>query len=142
MKKIRRGVLGIIYRINNNRHEFLLMRRVLRWKGWEFPKGGIRQGEEEEAALRRELEEETGMKFKFFSKMPYEIFYDYPEGFKSEFSGAQQSVYIVKFAGGDIRLSYEHDDFMWCGYDEAMQMLTHEGQKEALEAAVKALKGV
>ncbi len=140
MKKLRRGVLGVIYRIKNDRHEFLLLRRMLHWKGWEFPKGGVKEGESEENALKREIEEETGLRTMIVSMVPHGVSYSYPEDFESEFAGAHQDVYLVKCLDGDVRLSYEHDGFIWCDYEEAMQLLTHEGQKEALEAAFRILK--
>jgi len=46
---LRKGVLAIIMREG----KFLILRRVRNWKGWEFPKGGIDKGEEEEDALLR-----------------------------------------------------------------------------------------
>ncbi|MEI7962151.1 MAG: NUDIX hydrolase, partial [archaeon] len=41
--------------------KFLLLHRVLHWKGWEFPKGGVITGESSADALKRELLEETGI---------------------------------------------------------------------------------
>src|SRR3989344_4328108 len=41
---------------------FLIMKRQLRWNGWEFVKGGIEAGETEEQAVAREIAEEAGLR--------------------------------------------------------------------------------
>lgn len=51
--------VGIV--IANGRGDVLWARRV-RQGGWQFPQGGIQQGETPDEALYRELEEETGLK--------------------------------------------------------------------------------
>ena len=51
--------VGIV--IANGRGELLWAHRV-RQGGWQFPQGGINQGETAEAACYRELEEEVGLK--------------------------------------------------------------------------------
>ena len=51
--------VGIV--IANGRGDVLWARRV-RQGGWQFPQGGIAQGESPDDALYRELHEETGLK--------------------------------------------------------------------------------
>ena len=51
--------IGIV--IANGRGEVLWARRV-RQGGWQFPQGGIHEGESPEAALYRELYEEVGLR--------------------------------------------------------------------------------
>ncbi len=50
--------VGIV--VANGQGEVLWARRV-RQGGWQFPQGGIKQGETPEAALYRELHEEVGL---------------------------------------------------------------------------------
>ena len=50
--------VGIV--VANGRGDVLWARRV-RQGGWQFPQGGIQQGESPEAALYRELHEEVGL---------------------------------------------------------------------------------
>ena len=50
--------IGIV--IANGRGDVLWARRV-RQGGWQFPQGGINEGESHEQAMYRELEEETGL---------------------------------------------------------------------------------
>ena len=50
--------VGII--IANNRRQVLWAKRI-RQDAWQFPQGGIQQGESAEQALFRELNEEVGL---------------------------------------------------------------------------------
>jgi len=47
--------------VANNRGEVLWARRVGGSNAWQFPQGGINEGESPEQALFRELEEEVGL---------------------------------------------------------------------------------
>lgn len=51
--------VGII--ISNSQGQLLWARRIGGQDAWQFPQGGIRQGESPEAALYRELDEEVGL---------------------------------------------------------------------------------
>ncbi|GAC1445733.1 MAG: hypothetical protein NVSMB52_08010 [Chloroflexota bacterium] len=53
--------VGVTAFLLNDRDELLLMRHRFRESdGWQFPGGYVRRGEQPEAALQRELREETG----------------------------------------------------------------------------------
>src|SRR3989344_1192122 len=43
--KLRKGVFIIVYRKEKDKLSYLILKRKLHWKGWEFPKGGIEKGE-------------------------------------------------------------------------------------------------
>ena len=60
-KGYRKSVFLVIYFIKNKKIEYLILRRKLHWIGWEFPKGGINFFESEKHAVKRELNEETGL---------------------------------------------------------------------------------
>ncbi len=129
----RKGVVGIIF---NKSNEFLLLRRKLGWKGWEFPKGGV-ENESEEDALLREIKEETGLeRVNIVRKLPHIIKYSYPARLMSQYEGSEQSVYLLKLLAEDrVTLSEEHDDFKWCSFAEAMELIRWKDQKDVLEMA-------
>ena len=74
--KIRKGAVAIIFR----QDEFLILKRELNWKGWEFVKGSIDEGEDEETAVKREIREETGLEdIEIIHKLPEKLEYMHPE---------------------------------------------------------------
>ena len=131
----RKGVIGIVF---NKAKKFLILHRVLHWKGWEFSKGGIDKGETAEEALLREIKEETGLDGQIVCKLSLEISYKYPTKFiestKTKYDGAKQDVYLVG-ATGKASISAEHDKCRWVSYKVARKLLKHESQKKALDAA-------
>src|SRR3989338_5314548 len=58
--KYRKAVFVVVYRTNRNRILYLLLKRKLHWKGWEFPKGGVENRESILKSIKREIKEETG----------------------------------------------------------------------------------
>lgn len=137
---IRKAVVGVVYR-KGDQIEFLILHRILLWKGWEFPKGGIERSDRaEEAALIREIQEETGLSgIRVREKLPYQIKYDFPK-YNEKYTGTVQSVYLVRAFDGEITLTKEHDAFKWLPYKEAKKLLTHQQQKKALDIAMEFLE--
>ena len=86
----------------------LIMRRAhfLSWAGsWEFPGGKLEQGESHEECLRRELEEELGIRAKV-GKLLAENRHEY------DFGEVLLYVYEVISWEGEIKLTV-HDDMRW-----------------------------
>ena len=79
---------------------------------WQMPQGGIDKGESAIVALKRELEEETGIKKNFdiikTSKKKYT--YDLPISlqrkiWKGKYKGQEQRWFLVKFIGNDEEIN-------------------------------------
>jgi 8-oxo-dGTP pyrophosphatase MutT (NUDIX family) len=148
---VRRGVVAIVFR-KDKELEFLVLHRVLGWKGWEFPKGGIEKGDNmiEEHTVRRELKEETGLdKIRIMGKLNHQIKYKYPPEYADKYKHTEssQSVFLVKSFTEDVNLPTaagvaEHDKFRWVSPDDARKLLTHDQQKKALDSAIKELKEI
>ena len=76
---------------------------------WQMPQGGVDEGEDCDAALLRELAEETGARaehVEVLGKLPEELFYDLPDDLKGKlwggrFVGQRQTWYLARFTGGD-----------------------------------------
>lgn len=68
---------------------------------WQYPQGGVDDGEEFEAAARRELHEETGIEIDNFVAATAEfLYYDFPHdlvipGLTNRFSGQKQRWYLA-----------------------------------------------
>jgi 8-oxo-dGTP pyrophosphatase MutT (NUDIX family) len=140
MGKYRRYVFAAIF-LREKDPQFLLLHRSKNWKGWEMVKGGLKEGEDETKGLKRELKEEIGARFKVIAKTRHYIKYKFPRGFVKDdhiFYGAKGYLFLVEAFSKKIRIDRrEHDRYMWVGKKEAMKMLTHRNQRNALEYVCK-----
>ena len=59
--KYRKGIFILTFNLEKNKPEYLILKRKLHWKGWEFPKAGIERFESKKKAVKREIKEETGL---------------------------------------------------------------------------------
>jgi len=138
---VRKCITAVIYD-KMDKPYFLILKRKLRWNGWEFVKGGLEQGETEEDALKREILEETGLqKFKIIKKI---------EDIKKEFIGVNNklnihSIYLIE-ASMNIPIHLpngrdaEHSTYLWAESDSAMSKLTWDNDKEILRKVLEEMK--
>ena len=117
--------------------EYLLLRRVARLGGfWQGVTGGVDGSESPLQAAEREVLEETGfspasfhpINFPYVFPIPDELRHLYHPSFK-EFVSHR---FVAEVEGGEPQLSLEHDAWKWCGLDEAMSLLRHQNDAEAL----------
>tara|TARA_B100001029_G_scaffold62027_1_gene50205 strand:- start:331 stop:807 length:477 start_codon:yes stop_codon:yes gene_type:complete len=128
-KNYRRGV-GII--IVNNSGQFFLGKRIGA-EAWQFPQGGIDEGEKPKEALYRELHEETGLmenKVDMLAMSNKWLVYKIPHTFqrsKKKFDGVMQKWFLLKLTGSndDIDLNAvshaEFDAWKWADKDTAIK---------------------
>jgi putative (di)nucleoside polyphosphate hydrolase len=114
---------------------------------WQFPQGGIDQGEEVEEALFRELEEEIGTsKAKIVAQYPEWISYDFPpkiaKGMKP-YKGQTQRYYLLKLKkSAVINIQTKHpefSDYKFVTIDEVLD-LTASFKKPVYEKVIKYFK--
>ena len=108
---------------------------------WDFPKGNVEQGEDEEETVRREIKEETGIKnIKVLPVFKREIEYYYR---KDEYMVRKQVVfYIAEANTGRVKLSQEHLGYVWLPYNQAYLKVTFRNAKDVLDEAHKFLQSV
>jgi len=142
-KASKRYIVGLVV---FDGEKFLLLHRVLHWRGWEFPKGGIKEGESIDAAIKRELFEETGLsKLELIGKIDELTYYDDSrnlDSFIKNFLIRVSSNNRISFehqAVKDGKKVIEHDDFKWCFPGEAVSLLKHKNMKETMKKAIKVL---
>lgn len=102
---------------------------------WQFPQGGVDEGEDYEAAARRELFEETGVRsVELLAATPGWIAYDFPpeiEGGKIArgWRGQKQKWFAYGFTGEDTEIDLEahgeieFDAWRWGRLDEACDLI-------------------
>jgi len=108
---------------------------------WSLPKGHVEPDEDEKETALRELNEETGItesEIVFVEGFRQEIQYYFT---KSGELVQKQVVFALaraKTRGGKppkVRLSFEHTDFAWLPYAEAVEKVTFMSDKSVLAAA-------
>ncbi len=111
--------------------EFFLGKRSDIKNAWQFPQGGIDEGETPKEALLRELQEEIGCNnVEVIAEYPYWIKYDFPTGASRAkkiypFDGQTQKYFLVRLKNGaKIDLdSYHEPEFEEYRYVEYKQLL-------------------
>lgn len=141
--KLRKGVFFVVYKKEKNRIGFLVLKRKLHWKGWEFPKGGIEEGETEKIAVLRELKEETGLKAKqimdFHIKGKFLYNEELPD--RKGIKGMTWHLYAIEVFSGKVKIDKkEHSSFKWLDFEEAYNLLTWANQKRCLKIVSKLIK--
>lgn len=144
MKKFRLAVFVVGYSIENKKISYILLKRKLHWKGWEFPKGKIEDGEKDKETALRELKEETGLKINKKSLKDYKLRgkYNYhkllPD--RPDYKGQTWHLFSVEVKKGKIKLGpKEHNGFIWLDFEKAVKKLTWPNQKKCLKIVNKYL---
>jgi len=108
-------------------------------ESWDFPRGNVESTDKsEQEVARREIKEEAGI--------TNLNFYDFRETiqFFFRFEGKtikKQIIYLLAETNQEqIKISFEHNDYKWASYEEALQILKHKSSKEVLTKANNFLK--
>ena len=103
-------------------------------KHWDFPKGHVEENESDNETVKREVEEETGIKdIEIIEGFKEKLHYFYK--LKGELMSKDVIFYLAKTKSEKVKLSFEHIGFKWLPYKEAMDQLTFKNAKDILEKA-------
>lgn len=144
MKRIRRAVFIVTYANSGGEIKYLILKRKLHWKGWEFPKGGVKTFELRKNAVKRELEEETGLKplkiIAFKERGSYR--YNKTHLDRRGITGQDYKLYSaeVKYSRKIKLDKTEHSSFEWKNFEGAIKKLTWSNQKRCLKIVDRFLK--
>jgi len=128
---------GIITFYKKN-HEMLYL--ILHYKSghWDFPKGKLEPGETKEQAAHRELFEETDLKATIIPGFQESLVYAFRE------RGKHIQKTVTFFVGQTheqaIKLSREHQGYLWLPYEDACKKLTYINAQDVLTKAHNFLK--
>ena len=141
---VERSAGAIIFRKEGGKSFFLLLHYPSGSRAkkgyWDLPKGHIEKGEDEIATIKREVEEETGLKdIKLVEGFKETIKYF----FKWEGKNILKFVtfFLAETREKQVKISQEHIGFKWLPYKEAKVQLTHENAKKILQEANDFLSG-
>lgn len=122
----------IVFTHENNQIRYLLL---LSAKGhWDFAKGRLEPHETVEQAALREVYEETGLTISgidraFQESISYDLEY-HNKRYKKTVTYFVSQAYTT-----EITLSDEHDGFIWCSLEKALNLLSHKESKDILTKA-------
>lgn len=150
-----------LYRLNVG--VVLINREGLVWYGrragatgahtWQFPQGGVDEGEDFEAAAVRELYEETGItSAEFLASTEGWITYDFPPDYGGSkqargFKGQRQRWFAFRFTGEDTEVNLaahgevEFDAWRWGRLSEATDLIVP-FKREAYARVVTAFRAL
>ena len=110
--KLKANVAAIL---RNREGKILICERLNIPNAWQFPQGGVDDGETEEAAIIRELWEEIGVEAQDFRIVEKRSGYRYlfPNGKKKGHDGKDQTYFLCDFLAADskINVNTEHPEF-------------------------------
>lgn len=100
-----------------------------RYRDWTFPKGKVEEGESDEQAAVREVQEETGLRCDLGLELPSTKYTDLKLRDKTVRYWAME-------ATGEGEAGSEVDDVLWIPVAEAGHRLSHRRDREVLGALV------
>jgi 8-oxo-dGTP diphosphatase len=102
---------------------------------WEDPMGRMKQFEEPEEALRREVREETGLAIEILK--PLAVVHDF-RGARTAENEWVGVIFWARAASQDVVLSEEHTAYMWVAPERALEIVEHAGVRTDIEALIAA----
>jgi len=145
--------VGII--LVNQRNQVFWGKRI-RENAWQFPQGGIQEGEGPEAAMYRELLEETGLRREhvhIIGRTQDWLRYDVPlqwvrREWRGQYKGQKQIWFLLRMIGRDSDISLtssaekpEFDDWCWHDFWIPIQSVI-EFKREVYSLALTELAGL
>jgi 8-oxo-dGTP diphosphatase len=100
---------------------------------WEDPGGRMKQFEEPEEALRREVREETGLAIDILRPLAVVRDFRGARSAENEWVGVS---FWCRAASQDVALSHEHSAYQWVAPERALQIVEHAGVRADIEALI------
>ncbi len=122
-----RAAGGIVVRRRDDGVAEVLLVHRLAYDDWSFPKGKCHNGESEEAAAVREVEEETGLRCRLGRELPTTRYRDA--------RGRPKTVryWAMEPTGGALAPANEVDEVEFVPLRDAASLLTYTHDRELLE---------
>ena len=121
-------------------HQYLMLHRVLKQLTfWQGVTGGVESGETIDQTAARELIEETGFTTDDLQPIDYSYTFPADEFFRNIYEQPvdtiTQHVYVARVpADSEPTIdSKEHDQYRWCSYEEALELLYWWDDKESIK---------
>ena len=123
---------AVIYINNQDKTQYLLLNYTA--GHWDFVKGNVEDNETEKQTVTREMMEETGItSAEFIDGFRETISYFYRR--QGLTVNKEVIIYLIEAQTDEIKLSFEHINYLWADYPTAIEKLTFKNAKETLEKA-------
>lgn len=126
---MRTNVLGVV---KNKEGKFLVQKNARLKNHWQFPQGGVDEGETPEDAVIREVSEEVGVDPKYLrliKKLPATHQYKWQKHYQllRGYKGQAQTAYLLEFIGQNNNINHEDsdevDEIKWVSKNEILPNL-------------------
>lgn len=125
---------GAVLYLNDEGSEIKYLILNYSYGHWDFPKGNIEVGETELETVFREISEETGITdIQIIEGFRQQISYKYRK--KSRLVNKAVIYYLAETKSRQVVLSFEHNNFGWYSFDQALVKLSFENSKKVLRNA-------
>ena len=101
---------------------------------WDFIKGKIEDGEDLHQTAVREAKEETGITdLEFINGFEEKINYNFQ--YDGELIEKEVVFFLAKTKTQNVNISYEHLDYTWLDYHQALEKVTYQNARNILTKA-------
>jgi len=99
---------------------------------WDFVKGNIEEGETLKETVIREIREETGITdVSFVEGFENKVEYHYQRD--GELVHKEVVFFLAKTNTENVKISHEHQGFVWLGYNDAIKKLTYKNAQNVMK---------
>jgi 8-oxo-dGTP diphosphatase len=126
VKQVRAAAGVVVRRSPKGTLEVLVVHRP-RYDDWTFPKGKLVNGEDEEDAALREVEEETGLVCTLGREIASTRYRD------SRGRPKLVTYYLMRPRGGSFAPHEEVDEIRWADLDDAAALLSYQRDRAVLD---------
>ena len=98
---------------------------------WGFVKGMVEPGEDEEKTINRESAEEVGL-YDLKIMPRFRETQHYFHKFQEELIRSDAVWFIAKTSSWKVKISHEHENYKWCTYEDAIELMKLRANRELL----------
>jgi len=135
--ELKKSCGAIVFYKDGDKIEFLLLKYP---NYWGFPKGESEEGESEIETAKREIKEETNLDVEFIPGFRRE--YEYSYWLKGKLIKKRAVFFLARAKNKDVKISWEHEDYKWLPFEEAIKLLKYEEDKKNLKEAYEIIKNL